>query len=643
MQITLDVNHGRLTLGTTAGLSFTTGDGTQDPALTFTGKITDINTALSTLEYRADVHYNGLDSLNVSVDDLGNSGSGGAQVDSRSVEITVLSVNDAPQLTLPASLSVNEDTSLAVLGLAVSDVDADTADMQITLDVNHGRLTLGTTAGLSFTTGDGIQDPALTFTGTPADIHAALATLQYQADLDYYGPDALNVVVSDLGHSGSGGALIDSGRVDLTILSINDTPTTTGLTDIKVDEDAPITRADLFAAFDDVEQQDNALKYTILDVTNPSLFKNVFVDSTNGWLVIRYATNMHGDSEITVRVVDAEGLFVDDTLNVTVNSVNDKPVSAPNSFSMRGDEVLVLDAPGILANDADVDGDKLSAILVRPPLHGKLVLNPDGSLRYEPDPSFVGIDSFAYAASDGQAASDRTQVAIKIAAPTSPVDPNSQTPGNNLPPNTPTPAISSEISSNLQTLLSSEAPNTAALNVQTQPTAARAHQQVDKNLESGIDPLTTTVGQLSHSNFGDDAAGNRNVLRARSSDDTLEAEIAPAEMVVVPNVPEWLTPVTAGLQNELASVETILEDSDLFHRWMVGSAVGLTTGLTVGYVFWTVRAGYLLTGLIAQMPAWRFVDPLPILNSLSGDAGPSDGESLESILQAGHGEATRLV
>ena len=112
-------------------------------------------------------------------------------------------------------------------------------------------------------------------------------------------------------------------------------------------------------------------------------------------------------------------------------------------------------------------------------------------------------------------------------------------------------------------------------------------------------------------------------------------------MVVVPNVPELVTPITASLKSELAGMESILEDSGLFHRWMVGSAVGLTTGLTVGYVFWTVRAGYLLTGLIAQMPAWRFVDPLPILNSLSGDAGPSDGESLESILQASHGDAAR--
>ena len=66
----------------------------------------------------------------------------------------------------------------------------------------------------------------------------------------------------------------------------------------------------------------------------------------------------------------------------------------------------------------------------------------------------------------------------------------------------------------------------------------------------------------------------------------------------------------------------------------------MTTGLTVGYVFWTVRAGYLLTGLIAQAPAWRFVDPLPILNSLNGDVGPTDAESLASIAEAGTGQAS---
>jgi hypothetical protein len=85
---------------------------------------------------------------------------------------------------------------------------------------------------------------------------------------------------------------------------------------------------------------------------------------------------------------------------------------------------------------------------------------------------------------------------------------------------------------------------------------------------------------------------------------------------------------------DLDELNIVLEEDDALHRLMVNSAFGVATSLTVGYVFWTVRAGYLLTSLIAQMPAWRLVDPLPILNSLDSDALNTDGESLESIVQS---------
>ena len=110
------------------------------------------------------------------------------------------------------------------------------------------------------------------------------------------------------------------------------------------------------------------------------------------------------------------------------------------------------------------------------------------------------------------------------------------------------------------------------------------------------------------------------------------------ESVPLPAVSEVVVPIVAAAHSELVDLSTVLENHSLFQRWMIGSAVGVTTGLTVGYVFWTVRAGYLLTGLIAQAPAWRFVDPLPILNSLTGDMGPTDAESLASIAQAGSEE-----
>jgi hypothetical protein len=48
---------------------------------------------------------------------------------------------------------------------------------------------------------------------------------------------------------------------------------------------------------------------------------------------------------------------------------------------------LTVAAPGVLANDADADGDPLSALLVSGPAHGTLALNADGSFTYSPAPA----------------------------------------------------------------------------------------------------------------------------------------------------------------------------------------------------------------------------------------------------------------
>ena len=68
----------------------------------------------------------------------------------------------------------------------------------------------------------------------------------------------------------------------------------------------------------------------------------------------------------------------------------------------------------MLANDSDVDGDALSAVLVSNPSHGTLTLNSDGSLVYMPALNFNGVDSFTYKASDGQAQSGVATVTITV-------------------------------------------------------------------------------------------------------------------------------------------------------------------------------------------------------------------------------------
>ena len=200
LQVTLSVGHGQLTLGDTTGLTFSTGDGTADPTLVFTGSLTDINAALATLKYQADLHYNGAD-----CGEPGGERPGQHRQRWNARGQRQYWPHDPGGQRLrrsspcPANLSVNEDTELAVGGISVADVDSGASDLQVTLSVGHGRLTLGDTTGLTFSTGDGTADPTLVFTGSLTDINAALATLKYQGDLHYNGADAVNVAVSDLG------------------------------------------------------------------------------------------------------------------------------------------------------------------------------------------------------------------------------------------------------------------------------------------------------------------------------------------------------------------------------------------------------------------------------------------------------------
>jgi hypothetical protein len=64
---------------------------------------------------------------------------------------------------------------------------------------------------------------------------------------------------------------------------------------------------------------------------------------------------------------------------------------------------------------------------------------------------------------------------------------------------------------------------------------------------------------------------------------------------------------------------------------VVGSAVAVSTGLSVGYVVWMIRGGSLLASVLSSMPAWQLADPLPILAGTKDE--DEDEESLETIIK----------
>ena len=79
------------------------------------------------------------------------------------------------------------------------------------------------------------------------------------------------------------------------------------------------------------------------------------------------------------------------TVTITVTPVNDAPVAANDSYTTNEDTLLTIAAPGVLANDTDVDsGDARTAIVVTDPAHGTLSLSADGSFTYSPMPTTAG-------------------------------------------------------------------------------------------------------------------------------------------------------------------------------------------------------------------------------------------------------------
>lgn len=123
-----------------------------------------------------------------------------------------------------------------------------------------------------------------------------------------------------------------------------------------------------------------------------------------------------GDDEFAYKVNDGALDSREATVKVSVARVSHAPVALADEFAASEDTLLEVVAPGVLANDSDVDGDALTVRVVTQPTNGTLQMKPDGSFSYQPDANWNGDDSFVYVASDGVLESAPVAVTLKVAA-----------------------------------------------------------------------------------------------------------------------------------------------------------------------------------------------------------------------------------
>lgn len=417
--VTLQAEGGLVTIDVQPSLTFTTGDGTADQVMTFSGPFADVRRALAVVTFAPDENFNdsrGTSSLTFITNDLGNAGAGGQQIATTRIPISVRPINDAPVISAPSSQTTEEDRRLVFSInnanlLSIDDVDAaeTTGAFEVTLTATHGVVSVRTDTTVTFTTGDGVDDTTLTFRGPLTDVNLALSNVRFTPDLDFNTTDVatlgaahLEFTASDLGNAGAGGRLNDRRLIDIEVTPVDDAPILTVPGSQTTAEDTafvfsaaagnPISVADR-----DADEGNNRLEVTLTatqgTVTLPTTTGLTLVegDGTGDALVtfqgtvarVNAALNRlrflpapdfnsgFGQARLTIDTNDLGNFGAGGPLNaresieITVTSVNDEPViTAPATQVM--DEDATHRFSGETANRitvADVDATEGTGIV----------------------------------------------------------------------------------------------------------------------------------------------------------------------------------------------------------------------------------------------------------------------------------------
>ncbi|WP_232315199.1 beta strand repeat-containing protein, partial [Oceanibaculum pacificum] len=353
---TLSVASG--TLAATSGAGVTVG-GTAS-ALTLTGTVANINAfiAASNVTFTTASNATADVTLTVSINDDGNSGSGGELSDSGTVTLDVTAVNDAPVVTAPDSLTVTEDVAGAVTDISFSDVDAGSGDAIATLSVASG--TLAATSGAGVTVGGTAS--ALTLTGTVADINAFIVAeaVSFKTAQDATDDVTLTIAIDDGGYSGSGGAQQDSTAITINVTAENDAPTDITLSGNNIDLSAAESGAVVATLTTMDIDDDSGFSYSLVGGADQGSFA---IDGDG----LKLAEPLKaGSYEVEIQTEDAGGETYSDTFTIivvddiapTVASVSAVESDGPYKF---GDEI---DITVTFSEAVKVEGDGVLELLL---------------------------------------------------------------------------------------------------------------------------------------------------------------------------------------------------------------------------------------------------------------------------------------
>ncbi|MEM7533600.1 MAG: Ig-like domain-containing protein [Chloroflexota bacterium] len=322
-----------------AGLTYTISGGA-DQAAFMVDAATGVLSFVIAPDYETPADTNG---DNVYVVDVTVTDSGTLN-DIQTINVTVDDVfeNTAPSITTADSISMDENTT-AVLDVESSD-DVDSEGSGLTYSLIGGddqtRFAIDANTGV------------LAFTSAP----------DFDTPGDANGDNVYLVMISVV----DTGALSDTQTISVTITDINenDPPSFTSANSVAIDENG--TAVLDVQSSDDNDSEGSGLTYALAGGSDQSKFA---VDATTGVLTFiaapDYETPLDSDSNniyaVDIRVTDSGGLNVTQSINVTVNDVNENTapsITTASSVSLDENNTAVLDVDA--SDDSDAEGSGLT-------------------------------------------------------------------------------------------------------------------------------------------------------------------------------------------------------------------------------------------------------------------------------------------
>lgn len=239
--------------------------------------------------------------------------------DEAELQVRITGVNDLPMLSGMADGAITDKQSIyPFAGVAITDLDEAGNQLQ-TVTVSYDS-SAGTVVAPGMTT---IATGTYQIVATPAAVSTALRNFHFtpfENLIDYIDPGHADVNFTWSVTDGYIATPIMTVTI-VTVTPVDDAPTISNVIPDQVFHVNEFTRGlYLLPSFADVDDNvpGGQLVWTVTGNTNPSIFDSVTVNPVSQILVLDFAVDQVGFSDITVRGTDRGHLFVETTFRVTV-------------------------------------------------------------------------------------------------------------------------------------------------------------------------------------------------------------------------------------------------------------------------------------------------------------------------------------